>query len=137
MLTSKGTMMASSNAAYAAYNQNNMGIDSPQKLISMLYEGILRFIYRAKKAMDEGDIENKVLFLNKTNAIFFELINSLDMSQGQISQYLQGLYSRQIQLISEANITNDQSKLDEVVHVTRELLEAWRDATKGEDELAK
>ena len=137
MLTSKGAAMASSNAAYAAYNQNNMGIDSPQKLISMLYEGVLRFIYRAKKAMDEGDIENKVLFLNKTNAIFFELINSLDMSQGQISQYLQGLYSRQIQLISEANITNDQSKLDEVVHVTRDLLEAWRDVTKGEDELSK
>ncbi|MEE3712140.1 MULTISPECIES: flagellar export chaperone FliS [Campylobacter] len=132
MLTSKGTVMASSNAAYAAYNQNNMGIDSPQKLISMLYEGVLRFIYRAKKAMDEGDIENKVLFLNKTNAIFFELMNSLDMSQGQISEYLQGLYSRQIQLISEANITNDQSKLDEVVHVTRELLEAWRDVTKDD-----
>ena len=132
MLTSKGTVMASSNAAYAAYNQNNMGIDSPQKLISMLYEGVLRFIYRAKKAMDEGDIQNKVLFLNKTNAIFFELMNSLDMSQGQISEYLQGLYSRQIQLISEANITNDQSKLDEVVHVTRELLEAWRDVTKDD-----
>lgn len=132
MLTSKGTVMASSNAAYAAYNQNNMGIDSPQKLISMLYEGVLRFIYRAKKAMDEGDIENKVLFLNKTNAIFFELMNSLDMSQGQISEYLQGLYSRQIQLISEANITNDQGKLDEVVHVTRELLEAWRDVTKDD-----
>ena len=132
MLTSKGTVMASSNAAYAAYNQNNMGIASPQKLISMLYEGVLRFIYRAKKAMDEGDIENKVLFLNKTNAIFFELMNSLDMSQGQISEYLQGLYSRQIQLISEANITNDQSKLDEVVHVTRELLEAWRDVTKDD-----
>ena len=132
MLTSKGTVMASSNAAYAAYNQNNMGIDSPQKLISMLYEGVLRFIYRAKKAMDEGDIENKVLFLNKTNAIFFELMNSLDMSQGQISEYLQGLYGRQIQLISEANITNDQSKLDEVVHVTRELLEAWRDVTKDD-----
>ncbi|ARQ98919.1 flagellar protein FliS [Campylobacter devanensis] len=124
--------MPSSNAAYAAYSQNNMGIDSPQKLVTMLYEGILRFIYRAKKAMDSGDIESKVLFLNKTNAIFFELINSLDMSQGQISEYLQGLYSRQIQLISEANITNDQSKLDEVVHVTRELLEAWRDVTKDD-----
>ncbi|WP_236847365.1 flagellar export chaperone FliS [Campylobacter devanensis] len=132
MLTNKGIPMPSSNAAYAAYSQNNMGIDSPQKLVTMLYEGILRFIYRAKKAMDSGDIENKVLFLNKTNAIFFELINSLDMSQGQISEYLQGLYSRQIQLISEANITNDQSKLDEVVHVTRELLEAWRDVTKDD-----
>lgn len=128
--------MAASSAAYAAYNQNNIGIDSPQKLIAMLYEGILRFIYRAKKAMETGDIENKVLFLNKTSAIFFELINSLDMSQGQISQYLQGLYARQIQLISEANIQNDPSKLDEVVHVVRELLDAWRDATKAEDELA-
>ena len=132
MLTNKGIPMPSSNAAYAAYNQNNMGIDSPQKLVTMLYEGILRFIYRAKKAMDSGDIESKVLFLNKTNAIFFELMNSLDMSQGQISEYLQGLYGRQIQLISEANITNDQSKLDEVVHVTRELLEAWRDVTKDD-----
>ena len=79
MLTSKGTMMASSNAAYAAYNQNNMGIDSPQKLIAMLYEGILRFIYRAKKAMDAGDIESKVLFLNKTNLIYPDIIRGLSL----------------------------------------------------------
>ncbi|ANE33907.1 flagellar export chaperone FliS [Campylobacter hyointestinalis] len=120
------------NLAYQAYNQNNMGIESPKKLITMLYEGILRFIYRAKKAMDDGDIENKVLFLNKTNAIFFELINSLDMRQGAVSQYLNGLYARQIQLIAEANLKNDKAPLDEVIHVTRELLDAWHDATKEE-----
>lgn len=121
-----------SNLAYEAYNRNSINIESPQKLITMLYEGVLRFIYRAKKAIDEGDIETKVEFLNKTNAIFFELINSLDMNQGDISNYLNGLYSRQIQLVSMANLTNDKSKLDEVVHVIRELLDAWRDATKGE-----
>lgn len=120
------------NLAYQAYNQNNMGIESPEKLITMLYEGILRFIYRAKKAMDDEDIENKVLFLNKTSAIFFELINSLDMNQGAVSQYLNGLYARQIQLIAEANLKNDKAPLDEVIHVTRELLDAWRDATKEE-----
>lgn len=120
------------NLAYQAYNQNNMGIESPEKLITMLYEGILRFIYRAKKAMDDDDIENKVLFLNKTSAIFFELINSLDMNQGAVSQYLNGLYARQIQLIAEANLKNDKAPLDEVIHVTRELLDAWRDATKEE-----
>ncbi|AGZ80991.1 flagellar export chaperone FliS [Campylobacter fetus] len=127
-----------SNVAYAAYNQNNIGIESPQKLITMLYEGVLRFIYRAKKAIDEGDIETKVQFLNKTNAIFFELINSLDMNQGAISQYLNGIYARQIQLISLANSTNDKAPLDEVIHVTRELLDAWRDVTKeGSDEVAR
>ncbi|CUU84213.1 flagellar protein FliS [Campylobacter hyointestinalis subsp. hyointestinalis] len=120
------------NLAYQAYNQNNIGIESPEKLITMLYEGILRFIYRAKKAMDDEDIENKVLFLNKTSAIFFELINSLDMNQGAVSQYLNGLYARQIQLIAEANLKNDKAPLDEVIHVTRELLDAWRDATKEE-----
>ncbi|MBT0612510.1 flagellar export chaperone FliS [Campylobacter hyointestinalis] len=120
------------NLAYQAYNQNNIGIESPKKLITMLYEGILRFIYRAKKAMDDEDIENKVLFLNKTSAIFFELINSLDMNQGAVSQYLNGLYARQIQLIAEANLKNDKAPLDEVIHVTRELLDAWRDATKEE-----
>ncbi|ANE32097.1 flagellar export chaperone FliS [Campylobacter hyointestinalis] len=120
------------NLAYQAYNQNNIGIESPKKLITMLYEGILRFIYRAKKAIDDEDIENKVLFLNKTSAIFFELINSLDMNQGAVSQYLNGLYARQIQLIAEANLKNDKAPLDEVIHVTRELLDAWRDATKEE-----
>lgn len=120
------------NLAYQAYNQNNIGIESPKKLITMLYEGILRFIYRAKKAIDDEDIENKVLFLNKTSAIFFEFINSLDMNQGAVSQYLNGLYARQIQLIAEANLKNDKAPLDEVIHVTRELLDAWRDATKEE-----
>lgn len=121
------------NLAYQAYNQNNIGIESPQKLVAMLYEGVLRFIYRAKKAIDEGDIETKVHFLNKTNAIFFELINSLDMNQGAVSQYLNNLYARQIQLISQANFANDKAALDEVVHVTRELLDAWREVTKEED----
>ncbi len=116
--------------AYQAYSQNNVGVESPQKLVMMLYEGILRFLYRAKKAIDDGDIEQKVLFLNKANAIFFELINSLDMEQGNISYYLQGLYTRQIQLISQANLQNSKTPLDEVVHVTRELMEAWKDVTE-------
>ncbi|MBJ6739677.1 flagellar protein FliS, partial [Campylobacter jejuni] len=36
------------NLAYNAYSQNQAGIESPQKLIEMLYEGILRFCARAK-----------------------------------------------------------------------------------------
>ena len=31
------------NTAHSIYAQNNVGIESPEKLISMLYEGILRF----------------------------------------------------------------------------------------------
>lgn len=34
--------------AYNAYSQNQVGIESPQKLIEMLYEGILRFVQELK-----------------------------------------------------------------------------------------
>ena len=67
------------NAAYSAYAQSSFGgIESPTKLIEMLYDGILRFIFRTKKAIEAGDVEKKVLYINKANAIFVELLNSLD-----------------------------------------------------------
>lgn len=121
--------------AYSAYMQNSVGIESPKKLIEMLYEGILKFIYRTKKAMDDGDIEAKVYNINRANAIFFELINSLDYNQGDVAHYLSGLYTREVQLLTQANITNEKEPLDEVINVVKELLEAWREVTK-EDELA-
>lgn len=119
------------NTAYAAYSQNAVGgIESPQKLIEMLYEGILRFIFRARKSMQENNIEKKVYFINRANAIFIELLNSLDYDQGEVAHYLSGLYTRQIQLLSQANISNDEKNLEEVVNVTKQLLEAWKEATK-------
>lgn len=36
---------------------------------------------------------------------------------------------QQIKLLAEANISNDISKLDEVLSVTKELLQAWKDET--------
>lgn len=123
------------NAAYAAYTQASIGgIESPTKLIEMLYDGILRFIYRTKKAMAENDIEKKVYYINRTNAIFSELLNSLDYSAGDVAHYLAGIYTRQIQLLSAANLKNDPDILNEVVNVVRQLSEAWRDVTKSEDE---
>ena len=118
-----------SNLAYATYSQNNVSIESSEKLIKMLYEGILRFASQAKRTMEEGDIEKKTYWINRTTAIFSELINSLNYDGGQIAHYLSGLYIHQIKLLTEANIYNDTTKLDEVLHVTKELLQVWKDET--------
>lgn len=117
------------NSAYSAYNSINMSVDSQEKLVTMLYEGILRFVSRAKKAMSEKNVKDKVLYINKTTAIFLELRASLDLSQGDVALYLNGLYTREISRLMEANIKNDPSMLDEVINVTRELIAAWNDAT--------
>ena len=122
-------MTMRSNLAYATYSQNNVSIESSEKLIKMLYEGILRFASQAKRSMEENDIEKKTYWINRTTAIFSELINSLNYDGGQIAHYLSGLYVHQIKLLTEANIYNDASKIDEVLNVTKELLQVWKEET--------
>ena len=118
------------NAAYSAYAQSSLGgIESPTKLIEMLYDGILRFIFRTKKAIEAGDVEKKVLYINKANAIFVELLNSLDYSQGDVAHYLSGLYARQMQLLVLANLNDDINALNEITNVVKQLSEAWREVT--------
>ena len=113
-----------------SYNQFNLNIDNPHKLILMLYEGALRFAHFAKKAIKEGNIEDKVKYINKTVNIFIELINSLDFEKGgQVAYYLNGLYDYQIKLLVKANAENNIEYIDQVINVIKELIEAWKEET--------
>ncbi len=118
-----------SNTAHNVYSQNNVNIESPVKLIEMLYEGVLRFNAQAKKAIKDKNIEKKVYWINRSTAVITELISSVDLTQGDIALYLDGLYNYQIQLIAEAGYKNSIEKLDESSHVFKELLAAWREST--------
>ena len=116
--------------AHNIYAQNNAGIESPQKLIEMLYEGVLRFNAQAKKSIKDENIEKKIYWINRSIDIVIELISVLDMDQdGDTSSYLMGLYNYQIQLLSQAATKNDATKLDECSNVFKSLLEAWREET--------
>lgn len=115
--------------AYNTYVENNVGIESPEKLITMLYEGVLRFNAQAKKAIKDGNVEKKFYWANRSISIIVELIEVLDLKAGDISAYLSGLYNYQIQLLSEALIENNTDKIDECSNVFKGLLEAWREST--------
>jgi len=117
------------NTAYNTYTQNNIGIESPEKLIEMLYEGVLRFNVQAKKAIKDQNLEKKVYWTNRSISIITELISSLDAKQGQVAEYLNGLYDYEIKLLTLASLDNDTEKLDEVNKVFKGLLEAWRETT--------
>ncbi|WP_297443261.1 flagellar export chaperone FliS [Sulfurimonas sp.] len=118
-----------SNVAYNIYNQNNVSIESPEKLIEMMYEGVLRFNAQAKKAILDENNTKKVYWINRAIAVIVELIAVLDKSQGDIAVYLDGLYNYQIQLLSYANIENNTEKIDEVSNVFKGLLAGWRETT--------
>ena len=118
-------------SAYNAYTQNSINVESPIKLVEMLFEGILKFTSQAKKSMLEDDIEKQVYWINRSIDIFSELISSLDYSgeQKNLAEYLNGLYTYQIKLLTEANVECEPEKIDIVINVARGLLEAWREET--------
>lgn len=115
------------NVAHNIYAENNIGIESPAKLVEMLYEGVLRFNAQAKKAVKDGNIEKRVYWTNRSVAIITELISILDFKHGDVSRYLEGLYNYEIQLLSAANVGKDMAKYDEVSNVFKCLLDAWRE----------
>ncbi|HEX5623991.1 MAG TPA: flagellar export chaperone FliS [Sulfuricurvum sp.] len=121
--------MYNNSLAYNTYAQNNMGVESPEKLIQMMYEGVLRFNMQAKRSISDNDIEKRTYWINRSSAVISELINILDYTQGNVSHYLAGLYKHQLHLLMEAHIHNDPTKLDEVNQVMKGLLEAWREST--------
>jgi len=116
------------NSAVAAYKRNNLHIDSKIKLVEALYEGILKFNSNIIKAINENDVEKKVEWVNRSTAIFIELMNALDLeAEGTIGEYLNNLYTQQLQYLFEANRDNDVSKVELVNKVVQGLLDAWRE----------
>ncbi|HEC1759213.1 TPA: flagellar export chaperone FliS, partial [Campylobacter lari] len=103
-------------AVYNAYSQSQAGVESQEKLIEMLYGGILRFASRIKIAIQNENIEERVYYVKRASAIFVELINCLDYEKGgDVAHYLSGLYTRELQLLSLANIENNEARVDEVI----------------------
>ena len=125
-----------SQAAFNAYAQNQTGVYSPEKLIEMLYEGLLKFTSLAKRAIETGDMEAKAMYINRSTDIFIELIDSLSNDGSQMTAYLSGLYMHQIRSLSEANRKNSTTELDTIIHVVKVLLETWREETSVALEVA-
>ncbi len=122
--------------AFEAYSQSHTATTSPEKLIEMLYEGLLKFTTLAKKAIENKDYEAKVKWINRSTDIFIELINSLSDDKTEMTAYLAGLYMHQIKSLNEANLKNSTKELDTIIHVVKVLLETWREETKIGAELA-
>ncbi|CAM5190834.1 Flagellar secretion chaperone FliS OS=Ureibacillus acetophenoni OX=614649 GN=SAMN05877842_101192 PE=3 SV=1 [Ureibacillus acetophenoni] len=71
--------MAIQNSALNAYKQNSVTTASPGELTLMLYNGCLKFLTKAKQAMENKNIQDKNTNIQKAQAIINELIVTLNM----------------------------------------------------------
>ncbi|MGX7594032.1 flagellar export chaperone FliS [Planococcus plakortidis] len=112
---------------YQAYQQNSVMTASPEELTLMLYNGCLKFIKLAKKAMQDKQFEEKNKNLLKAQAIIQELRSTLNPDIA-LSKELERLYVYQYSQLVEANMKNDEAILDAVLADVAELRNTWKQA---------
>ncbi len=121
--------MAAQSSAHNAYKQNSVTTASPGELTLMLYNGCLKFLTLAKKAMLDKDIQTKNTNLQKAQAIITELMVTLDMNV-PISKEIQPLYDYMNRRLIEANIKNDPAMIDEVAGLMTEFRDTWKEVIR-------
>jgi flagellar protein FliS len=114
------------NNPYQSYQQNSVTTASPGELTLMLYNGCIKFIRLAKKAIAEKQMEEKNINLIKAQKIIQELMVTLNMDVS-VSKNLMSLYDYLNRRLIEANIKNDPAILDEVEGFVTEFRDTWKE----------
>ncbi|MED9501798.1 flagellar export chaperone FliS [Escherichia marmotae] len=125
MYSAKGTQ------AYAQIGVESAVMSaSQQQLVTMLFDGVLSALVRARLFMQDNNQEGKGVSLSKAiNIIENGLRLSLDEeSQDELTQNLIALYSYMIRRLLQANLRNDVSAVEEVETLMRNLADAWKES---------
>lgn len=116
----------SMNNPYAAYKNNSVNTSTPGELTLMLYNGALKFIEQAKRAINEKNITEKNTAIQKAQAIVTELMITLDRSV-PIAENMLVLYDYVNNRLIEANIHNNVERLDEATEIMTEFRDTWKE----------
>ncbi|GAC90656.1 flagellar protein FliS [Anoxybacillus flavithermus NBRC 109594] len=113
------------NNPYQSYQTNAVQTASPGELTLMLYNGCLKFIAQAKKAIEDKDIEARNINLLKAQKIIQELMVTLNMEY-EVAKSMMTMYDYIYRRLVEANIKSDMSILEEVEGYVKEFRDTWK-----------
>ncbi|EFN4853330.1 flagellar export chaperone FliS [Escherichia coli] len=103
---------------------------SQQQLVTMLFDGVLSALVRARLFMQDNNQQGKGVSLSKAiNIIENGLRVSLDEeSKDELTQNLIALYSYMVRRLLQANLRNDVSAVEEVETLMRNIADAWQES---------
>ncbi|MBW7652075.1 flagellar export chaperone FliS [Anoxybacillus sp. ST4] len=110
---------------YQSYQTNAVQTASPGELTLMLYNGCLKFIAQAKRAIEEKNIEARNTNLLKAQKIIQELMVTLNMEY-EVAKSMMTMYDYMYRRLVEANIKSDITILEEVEGYVKEFRDTWK-----------
>ncbi len=115
---------------YQQYKKTQVDTADQGKLIVMLYDGAIKFVNKAIDLIPQKKIEEVHKNIVKAQDIISELMTSLNMDAGDISNRLLSIYMYINRRLIEANLSKSTEPLLEVRKHLTELRGAWEVAGK-------
>ena len=103
-----------------------------QQLITLLFDGAISALIRARLFMQDGNIQGKGNSISKAiNIIESGLKQGLDeQSADELTDNLLGLYAYMVRRLIQANLRNDVEALEEVEGLLRNIADAWKEVAQ-------
>ena len=115
----------------AAYKQTAVETSSPEKLLIMLYAGVVKFLKQSEIALNEKKYEEAHNSLTRVQDIITELNLTLNMEQGgEIAVNLRELYTFYYNEVVQANYKKDASRLVPVIEFFETFRDVWIETAK-------
>lgn len=116
-------------STYAAYRNTTITTADPVTLTTMLFDGALRAMRRARLRFDEGKRREYLDELERASLIVGELLATLDFERGgDLAKQLSGIYAYCFRQLTEATLGEVAKVAEAEKHIAR-IAEAWKQAT--------
>ncbi|MEO5983201.1 MAG: flagellar export chaperone FliS [Pedococcus sp.] len=110
------------------YNGDAVTTASPNRLVVMLYDRLLKDLNTAFTAVNSGSIESAHRALLHAQDIIVELSGSLDLDMWPEGAQLKALYDYLTDRLVQANVTKDPGLVAECLEIIEPLRDAFAEA---------
>ena len=116
------------------YLANRVTNANGAQLVEIIYEGLISTVKSGIEHIENKNKEELNNSINKSREILAQLLATVE-GDSEIADNLRSIYIYSNKLITEAEIKQDKTKLEEAIKVITPLYEAWQElGEKGEIE---
>jgi flagellar protein FliS len=108
------------------YQESQILTASREQLLLLTYDGVLRFLGRARRGLEQGDHHEKHVGLTRAETLIIELRRTLDFSASpDLATSLAHIYTYLLEQLTRADIDDDGQRIQHVIDLVGQLREAW------------
>ena len=111
------------------YKNNEILTATPEKLMIMLYDAAIQFLFKARKAINENNPAESCNNIIGCQKILREFMKTIDLENGiEVGKHLFVFYDKLVKMLYKVNRKRDLDMLEEVINELKTLRSAFLDA---------